>query len=294
MSNEIANCLIQREFIRKCSAESLTSAVDLYVERLLERLGVRVFPVPLQPVLEHFSIAVPVIRNMAIDGALVPVGPKGYKVYLSRWASADRRRFSLAHEIGHAIIHRCIPETRAVATRSVLMPPGHEAEERMCDLIASRLLMPASLLQHFASDRSMCLDSVFDLAESARVSLSAAGRRISEWFATDTAMVSFSGNAADANGVLNRTLYSFAKGKSRPLAPCAYDGCSVFVKSLRGSGSVRGWQWVRTATTRRSRLFVECRRVGFSSSQQTAVALLGRHEFQSRSKQYMESGTVHE
>lgn len=74
--------------------------------------------------------------ELAIAGELRRV-EDGFEIAYNESEPAVRRRFTIAHEIGHAVIERTGPRC-----------PRHGRElERICDLIASELLMPSDVLK---------------------------------------------------------------------------------------------------------------------------------------------------
>lgn len=119
-------------------------------------------------------------KDMLMDGALVPVDEKHYNVYLNKWAPTYRKRFTLAHELSHAILHRVIPESRRTETRDVFMPVGSRGEERLCDAIAAELIMPISTFCDEAKSRPLNLRSLLVLSNMFGASLSAVCRRYAE------------------------------------------------------------------------------------------------------------------
>src|SRR5690606_34267670 len=70
--------------------------------------------------------------------------------------------------------------TRSVATRSVFVPPGHSAEEELCDRLAAAILMPKD------QTRAQCLSfaslpqAILAVSREFAVSLSAAARRVKQ------------------------------------------------------------------------------------------------------------------
>ncbi|MBZ5647315.1 MAG: ImmA/IrrE family metallo-endopeptidase [Acidobacteriia bacterium] len=74
------------------------------------------------------------------EGLLVPVDG-GYRVRLRRASTDTRKRFSLAHELGHTLFY----EDAGSGPRHVigiLSKQEHNAEEKICDMFAQCLLMP--------------------------------------------------------------------------------------------------------------------------------------------------------
>src|SRR5690606_19375070 len=116
-------CTILRDAIAKVIAEieseSPRHGKVSRLERLCEILRIK-----------HVEMA-----DIPYEGLLLPDSDNSYRVLLNRYSGQARARFTLAHEIGHAILHRLMPETRELATRQVWTPPGSLAEESLCDAI---------------------------------------------------------------------------------------------------------------------------------------------------------------
>jgi Zn-dependent peptidase ImmA (M78 family) len=92
---------------------------------------------------------------------------------ISAHAPADRFRFSLAHELGHVIIHG--------------EPGATPVQERQADEFASEFLMPADAVRADLARRHLDLPRLLDLKHQWGVSMAALLRRastlgvISEW-----------------------------------------------------------------------------------------------------------------
>jgi len=102
--------------------------------------------------------------------------------------SSNRQRFTIAHEIGHIVLHPQlslhIDESFAVKLRSDNSPRGDYADEKEANLFAAELLMPAKLI---ASDirRIRVLDlhderRIEELAKSYHVSTQAMTIRLQQ------------------------------------------------------------------------------------------------------------------
>lgn len=115
------------------------------------------------------------------EGQLLPI-PGGYRVRLRGGVPDARRRFSLAHEIGHSYFYRDAGEgPRHVI--GVLNAAERSAEERICNLFAGTLLMPGSALRERlckgATDSPSSIVSLLQRAASAfKVSIPALLTRI--------------------------------------------------------------------------------------------------------------------
>lgn len=75
-------------------------------------------------------------------GMLLP-GRKGYKVILNENQSQERQRFSLAHELGHLLLHKCGMSGSISSPKFRSGVDSNMAEEQLCDQLAAEILMPS-------------------------------------------------------------------------------------------------------------------------------------------------------
>jgi len=111
-----------------------------------------------------------VVQDLASEGALQPIGSKysdGFKILLKRETAATRLRFTIAHEICHTFFYESVPELKFV-------PHGVDGqEERLCNLGAAELLMPAVSVQRTSFPLTVCIESLCRLATEFSVSVTA-------------------------------------------------------------------------------------------------------------------------
>ena len=136
--------------------------------RLLDECGIERAPVDLVRLARHVGIGRIRELDIRLDGQLVERGDGDYEVILSRNAPHTRRRFTLAHEIGHILV---------AAHENGAMSCGDGPTEELCNRAAAELLMPDRLLRAaVASD--MDLSDVRRLATQFQCSLEATGWRV--------------------------------------------------------------------------------------------------------------------
>jgi hypothetical protein len=129
---------------------------------------VRLAPTDLGAVAQKLNVAGWHSEQLAITGELRRVGGHLHIVYASG-LSQGRRRFTVAHELGHAFLE----STGKNAPRH-----GLEVEE-MCDMFAVHLLMPEGAVRDFFHI-GVSPDTVLRFADVFQVSLAAAIRRCEE------------------------------------------------------------------------------------------------------------------
>ena len=93
----------------------------------------------------------------------------GLKIVYSSYLSAPRRRFTIAHEIAHAIFESSGPGCPRV---------GKELE-RLCDMLATEMLMPSDVFLQWVGTK-ISVQKLFERAAVFKTSLSATAIRLAE------------------------------------------------------------------------------------------------------------------
>lgn len=147
--------------------QSVEDPIISLVERLLT--GVTCPPTDLDEVMRRLNIVgCELDHDMVVPGEIRQTS-NGLKIYLIPGLAKGRRRFTIAHELGHAIFE----STGRGRPRS-----GKELE-RLCDKIAAELLMPTKIFRKQASINPT-LDHLMELADLFQTSITATFRRASE------------------------------------------------------------------------------------------------------------------
>ena len=146
-------------FCQAYGSESPESAMRAACASLLEACGPMVPPIPLRPLLDKLDIRVRrvrrEIRHPGQPDALLTAEKEGLTVSLYEGISARggtsgnwrRTRFSLAHEIGHALLLRTIREPSLIASLDA-SPAAHRQLEGLCDIAAAEILLPARAVRN--------------------------------------------------------------------------------------------------------------------------------------------------
>jgi hypothetical protein len=117
-------------------------------DELLKRAGITAAPVPLEPILRMLNIELTERRSQVEDAILTAMSlpdeeetPSAWLISMSSTKQGVRQRYTIAHEIGHVVLHGCdgLTKARADATRS-------RPQEREAQAFASDMLMPEFLL----------------------------------------------------------------------------------------------------------------------------------------------------
>lgn len=123
-------------------------AVPDLVDDLLEAAGIHQPPVPLEPILESLNIELAERRNQKEDALLIPMTdpslgmPSAWVVYYNPDKPEVRRRFTIAHEVGHVMLHG-VPHAAAARGGG----GRFKARERQVERFAAELLMPPSFVR---------------------------------------------------------------------------------------------------------------------------------------------------
>jgi Zn-dependent peptidase ImmA (M78 family) len=91
-----------------------------------------------------------------------------------------RKRFALAHDIGHFLLHRSRTRLRTCSESEFLRWYRTNDEEPEANVFAAELLMPEDLFVSYCAGRKPGFETVSQLAEIFKTSLSAAAYRYAE------------------------------------------------------------------------------------------------------------------
>jgi hypothetical protein len=112
--------------------------------RLLQCAGVTREPVSLRDVVSALNLEVVQASGQpfSCEAALEPVGD-GHRIVVHHGRSERRRRFTIAHELGHFVLH----PHRLAPQRGGGVNTAWQAQEREADQFAAELLMPEALVR---------------------------------------------------------------------------------------------------------------------------------------------------
>ena len=220
---------------------TVEEAVQVVATRLLQ--GVPCPPTDLEALKYGLSVnSFEAIPDLPISGELRKDGD-GFKVVYSARLSPGRKRFTIAHELGHAIFETTGPNCPRY---------GNELE-RICDMLAAELLLPRKIFAaHIGSDIGPV--RIYELARDFETSVMATALRCFHLFGISVFQVE-NANVAWGYGVVRqqRDMRPDMSGFQAAITQ-AMDGipgeASVL---LRGSAQVL--RWVGTPGQRRA-LFV--------------------------------------
>lgn len=119
----------------KTPEEAMIKGVNI----LIRKSGIQEFPVKLEKLLELCNARL-VKTEISTSGRL-EIEDHGYAIYVSDSNPETRRRFTIAHEIGHIILIEALfhkPEL----IRILRYPTYWSKVEKLCDRVASEILLP--------------------------------------------------------------------------------------------------------------------------------------------------------
>jgi Zn-dependent peptidase ImmA (M78 family) len=147
------------------------------VAALLQDAGVQRAPVDLFAVANARGVTdVEFVSGSEMKGLLGHVSSRqeGLRIRIN----ADtplRQRFTFAHEIAHTLVSPELGGDRS----PVGTPSGYRATERLCDRIASEILMPTAWFEASSKDRPVSIDTMVELAEEFEASVESVAVRMS-------------------------------------------------------------------------------------------------------------------
>lgn len=145
---------------------TIEESVRIIAKRLLDRVACPPTDLDAIGALLHITGFYP--EELPISGELRR-DTHGLKIVYSSYLSAPRRRFTIAHEIAHAIFESSGPRCPRV---------GKELE-RLCDMLATEILMPYEVFLQLVGTR-ISVQKLFELASVFKTSLSASAIRVAE------------------------------------------------------------------------------------------------------------------
>lgn len=127
---------------------------ELEAQRVLEEFSVITAPVPVERVAEGLGA---VVVHRRFDGnetsGFMYSSDTGVLIGVNSATSRRRQRFTVAHEIGHMLLHRAddLRVDNVVQFRDGLSTRGTDPNEREANAFAAALLMPTPLIdEHLA------------------------------------------------------------------------------------------------------------------------------------------------
>ncbi len=146
--------------------DSVDDAIKIVADHLLD--GVACPPTDLNSIAPKVNVTEIAYEELPVSGELLQ-SDGGFKICCSSDLSPQRKRFTIAHEIAHA----------ALQTSGSCCPRVGKELERICDMLATEILMPRERFLSWSSG-SLTIRTVFELAKLFDTSVAAAAIRLAE------------------------------------------------------------------------------------------------------------------
>src|ERR1700674_1665274 len=170
VSSEAPSTLV-RLFVERAVVDAAHTTAEQVMADIVERVrekGTRNRERQLQQFLKDRQVrSIDVVPDLNCDGMIEPIGPTfndGFRIRLKRNVSSARTRFTVAHEACHTFFYEQVPELKFGPHTT------DDEEERLCNLGAAILLIPARSLRADARKMPTCLESLGQLARRYDVS----------------------------------------------------------------------------------------------------------------------------
>ena len=114
------------------------------LDKVLSYLKLEAYEVDIEKVFENQP---ELIRGREISGFLLRDSSEN-TIFVEKNQSVYRKRFTIAHEIGHYVLEHLQSDTLNIAFRDDLSATGIDFEERAANAFAAELLMPSALVEY--------------------------------------------------------------------------------------------------------------------------------------------------
>jgi Zn-dependent peptidase ImmA (M78 family) len=143
-------------------------------------------PVQVDVIAYRLGLSIDFISLEDVSGVLIIEGEKGF-IGVNDSHSSVRQRFTIAHEIGHYIMHKneeklFIDKGYSVAFRDVRSSSGIDRGEIQANQFAASLLMPKKLLEECIKENELDMSddlALHELANKFEVSIQSMAYRLS-------------------------------------------------------------------------------------------------------------------
>lgn len=158
-----------------------------YIEEKAEKLlsDLKINSLPINPELCARQLKV-IVEDSALDDDISGIflaEEDNYYIIYNRFESAQRQRFTIAHELGHYILHKnsgvFVDRKQKTLFRNAASTTGEVLKEREANAFAAALLMPKFLVEREIRQITDFDNIVESLAEKFEVSKSAMSFRLS-------------------------------------------------------------------------------------------------------------------
>ena len=143
------------------TARARYSYIENLVNQILDETGVRQPPVPVDDIIRNKGIGIRYSDLKDVSGVVVRQGDATV-IGVNSTQSPVRIRFTLAHELGHALLHKGkevrFDKTFSYNLRSSVSEQGTDIEEIEANFFAASLLMPRRFIDMDARTHSIDIE----------------------------------------------------------------------------------------------------------------------------------------
>ena len=100
-----------------------------------------------------------------------------------------RKRFGIAHEIGHFVLHRSKSQVKVCTEEHFLEWYKGSVDEKEASIFASELIMPSEIFQRYCKVKSPSIDSIIELSRDFNTSVSATAIRFVKYSNSPCAII---------------------------------------------------------------------------------------------------------
>jgi Zn-dependent peptidase ImmA (M78 family) len=159
-------------------SEKVKKTPDEVALELLEESGISEPPVNLEKICKHLRISLEESDKIDFDGCIMREKKKDFTLVLVNKNITDgRRRFTIAHEIGHLVLEHLTEIKKFNCGENGLVK---NEKEREADSFASRLLMPEKWIKGILEEGIYGMETINTIASLFQVSQTAAAIRLAE------------------------------------------------------------------------------------------------------------------
>lgn len=147
---------------------------------IASRYGFDPKTIPLELFAWHVYKAVIEEKDTTSCAARVVRGKKASVIAVQRGSNEGRKRFSIAHEIGHIALHPAINQVALCSNADIFKYSKARPQEREANIFATELLMPESFFGPLCEENDPTLGLITEASDEFKVSIMAAARRVME------------------------------------------------------------------------------------------------------------------
>ncbi len=172
-----------KKFLERWGSSDFEVAVERAVQSVFPDIADWSIPVNPYDIARRCGIVSILTTDIPYDGIISRNEAGDYMVELNSNNSKNRRRFTVAHEIGHTFffnLEGSVHSRFRLVDGDVNLLASNRTEEVLCNLIAAEILMPFSQLSEKGSTLPPTAKTIATLAATFEVSINAMARRVAQ------------------------------------------------------------------------------------------------------------------